>query len=120
MPVIDGVVIPVPEGNRAAYRKKAKQMAALFVACGASEVVDAWGFDVPEGKMTSFPMAVKVKPGESVVFGWVVWPTKSARDKGWKKAMQDPLMSQMTPDLFDGKRMIFGAFEVIQSTRKEG
>ncbi len=120
MAFVDGVVIPVPEANRSAYRKMAKKMAALFIDCGANEVMDAWGVDVPEGKLTSYPMAVKRTKDEAVVLGWIVWPSKSVRDKGWKKAMADPRMAAMSPDMFDGKRMIFGGFEVIQSTRKEG
>jgi len=118
MAFVDGVVIAVPDSNRAAYRKEARKLADLFLECGAREVVDAWGADVPEGKLTSFPMAVKRKEGESVVFSWVLWPSKRARDRGWEKAMADPRMAAMPASLFDGKRMIFGGFEVIQAKRK--
>jgi uncharacterized protein YbaA (DUF1428 family) len=120
MAFVDGVVIPVPDANRAAYRREARRLADLFLECGASEVVDAWGADVPEGKHTSFPMAVKRETGESVAFGWVLWPSKSARDRGWKKALADPRMGEMPSTIYDGKRMIFGGFEVIQSKRKGG
>jgi len=118
MAFVDGVAIPVPEANRAVYRKMAKKMAKLFVKCGALEVVDGWGVDVPDGKMTSFPMAVKRQADEAVVLGWIVWPNKRARDRGWKQAMADPMMNAAPRGVFDGKRMIFGGFEVIQSTRK--
>ena len=80
---------------------------------GATTVVDCWGDDVPEGKVTSFPMAVKLEPGETVAFSWIIWPSREARDAGNKKMMDDPRM-QPTGDMpFDMKRMIFGGFEMI-------
>ncbi len=67
---------------------------------------------MPDGKLTSFPMAVK-KPGETVVFSWLVWPDKAARDAGWAKKMQDPApAARANPMPFDGKRLIYGGFEV--------
>jgi uncharacterized protein YbaA (DUF1428 family) len=118
MEFVDGVVVAVPEANREAYQKAASDIAALFLDCGAIEVVDCWGSDVPEGKLTSFPMAVQRKEGEVVVFSWVKWPSRAVRDEGWKVAMKDPRMASMPSTLFDGKRMIFGGFDVIQSKRK--
>jgi uncharacterized protein YbaA (DUF1428 family) len=76
--------------------------------------VDCWGDDVPDGKLTSFPMAVKKAADETVVVGWIVWPARAARDAGMKKAMEDPRMQpDVMPMPFDGKRMIFGGFETI-------
>ncbi len=72
-----------------------------------------WGNDVPEGKLTSFTMAVKREENESIVFSWITWPSKNARDEGWKVVMQDPIMQSPDYNLFDGKRMIFGGFETI-------
>ena len=117
MSFVDGVVIPVPEANRARYLEEATAMAALFLDCGATEVLDAWGSDVPEGERTSFPLAVALEPGEAVVFSWVRWPSKAVRDAGWARAMQDPRMTEMQS--FDGSRMIYGGFDVIQSQRKD-
>jgi uncharacterized protein YbaA (DUF1428 family) len=114
MPYVDGFVIPVPKANREAYRKLAETAAPVYKELGALAVVECWGDDVPEGKLTSFPMAVKTTPDEVVVFSWIVWPSKAARDAGNAKVMTDPRM-QMPPEgmPFDGKRMIFGGFEVM-------
>ena len=113
MNYITGMVIPVPTANREAYKAMAKKAAAVFKDHGALKVVECWGDDVPEGKLTSFPTAVKLEKGETVVFSWVVWPSRKARDEGSKKVMADPRM-QMSKDMpFDGKRVIFGGFEMM-------
>lgn len=114
MAYVDGFVIPVPKSKREAYRKMAEMGAPLFKEYGALKVVECWGDDVPDGKFTSFPMAVKKEPDETVVFSWIIWPSKEVRDAGNAKAMNDPRM-QMPPDgmPFDGKRMIMGGFEIM-------
>lgn len=112
MNYIDGFVAAVPTANRAAYLEFARTSAAVFKDCGALQSVDCWGDDVPEGKLTSFPLAVQRKPDETVVFGWLTWPSRAARDAGMKKAMEDPRMKDLKMP-FDGKRMIHGGFEVI-------
>jgi uncharacterized protein YbaA (DUF1428 family) len=114
MNYIDGYVIAVPTTNREAYRAKAEKMAVLFKKHGALNVIENWGNDVPEGKLTSFTMAVKREESESVVFSWITWPSKMVRDEAWKVVMQDPIMqTESYGKLFDGKRMIFGGFETI-------
>jgi uncharacterized protein YbaA (DUF1428 family) len=81
---------------------------------GALRFVECWGDDVPEGKLTSFPMAVKRQDDETVVFSWVIWPSRNVRDQGMKKVMSDPrLQPENNPMPFDGKRMIYGGFEMI-------
>ena len=114
MNYIDGYVIAVPTANREAYRAKAEKMAGLFKKHGALNVIENWGNDVPEGKLTSFTMAVKREESESIVFSWVTWPSKTVRDEAWKLVMQEPEMQDTSaPSLFDGKRMIYGGFETI-------
>ena len=114
MSYIDGFLIPVPTENKEAYRSHAEKAAVLFKEFGALSVVETWGDDVPEGKLTSMHTAVLRKPNESVVLGWIVWPDKAARDAGMAKIMSDPRMSDVSnPMPFDGKRMIFGGFEPI-------
>jgi len=114
MSYIDGFVAPVASGNKESYRSHAQAMAQVFKEHGALEVVDSWGDDVPEGKLTSFPMAVKREEGETVAFGWITWPSRAVRDEAWKKVMEDPRMKPgASPMQFDGKRMIYGGFEVI-------
>jgi uncharacterized protein YbaA (DUF1428 family) len=77
-------------------------------------MVECWGDDVPPGKLTSFPMAVKCKKNEIVVFSWIFWPSRAVRNKAWKKIMADPRMQPgKTPMPFDGKRMIYGGFNVM-------
>jgi uncharacterized protein YbaA (DUF1428 family) len=116
MNYVDGYVVPVPTANRDTYRRVAETAAAVFKENGALSVVECWGDDVPEGKLTSFPMAVQRKDDETVVFSWITWPSKAVRDKGMEKAMADPRLQQgMNPMPFDGKRMIFGGFQVIVS-----
>ena len=112
MAYLDGFVAAAPAGNKEAYRKSAEKFAEIMKAHGALEIVDAWGDDVPDGKITSFPWAVKAEPGEVVTFGYVVWPSKAARDEGQKKAMDDPRFMNMEMP-FDGKRMIMGGFEIV-------
>jgi uncharacterized protein YbaA (DUF1428 family) len=114
MSYVDGFVTPVPTAKRDEYRQHAEITAAMFKEYGAVRVVECWGDDVPEGKLTSFSMAVKREPTETVVFSWISWPSRQARDEGWKKVMADPRMqARAMPIPFDGKRLIYGGFEVV-------
>jgi uncharacterized protein YbaA (DUF1428 family) len=114
MNYVDGFVLPVPTANRDNYRRVAMVYAGLFKDHGALSVVECWGDAVPEGTHTSFPMAVKREPGETVVFSWVTWPSRQVRDEAWKLMMVDPRMQPgQHPDVFDGKRLIYGGFEVL-------
>jgi uncharacterized protein YbaA (DUF1428 family) len=112
MNYIDGYVIAVPQANKEKYLAQANLAAAIFKEFGALRVVETWADDVPEGKLTSFAMAVKCEPGEAVVFSWVEWPSKPVRDEGMKKFMADKRL-QASDMPFDGKRMIFGGFQAI-------
>jgi uncharacterized protein YbaA (DUF1428 family) len=114
MTYVDGFVAAVPTANRELYRKHAEAAAVVFKEHGALKLVECWGDDVPEGKVTSFTMAVQRKPDESVVFSWITWPSKAVRDQGMKKVMEDPFMQPgKNPMPFDGKRLIYGGFQVI-------
>ena len=114
MAYVDGFVAAVPTANREAFIAHARIAADIFKEQGALEVRECWGDDVPAGEVTSFSMAVKAKDDETVVFSWVVWPSKAKRDAGMQAMMEDPRMSQETnPMPFDGKRMIFGGFESV-------
>lgn len=108
MTYIDGFVAAVPTSNRELYRKHAEEAAVVFKEHGALNVVECWG------KLTSFPMAVKRKEDETVVFSWITWPSRAVRDAGMKKVMADPrLQPDVNPMPFDGKRLIYGGFETI-------
>ncbi len=114
MNYVDGYVLAVPKDKKDAYKKLALQAAEVFKAHGAISVVECWGDDVPDGELTSFPMAVKCEPNETVVFSWTTWPNKAVRDKGLQKSMEDPRMEMDTSKLpFDGKRLIYGGFEPL-------
>jgi uncharacterized protein YbaA (DUF1428 family) len=113
MNYVDGFVLAVPVANKDAYLQMATKAAEVFKDCGALHVVECWGDDVPEGKVTSFTMAVKRQDDEAIVFSWVTWPSKAVRDEGMKKFMEDPRLDGMKDMPFDGKRMIFGGFQVI-------
>ena len=116
MNYVDGFVLAVPTANKDTYRRVAETASKVFKENGALSVVECWGDDVPEGKLTSFPMAVQRKDDETVVFSWITWPSKAVRDEGMKKSGDDPRMREfMNPMPFDGKRMIFGGFQVIVS-----
>lgn len=113
MTYIDGFVLAVPTASREIYKKFAEDASVVFKEYGAQKCVECWGDDVPNGELTSFPMAVKCEENETVVFSWIVWPSRTARDEGIKKAMADPRMQNIEEMPFDGKRMIFGGFEMI-------
>jgi uncharacterized protein YbaA (DUF1428 family) len=111
---VDGFVLPVPHANRDAYLALAEKAAAKFAECGALRVVEAWGDDVPDGKVTDFRRGVQGKEDENVVFSWIEWPDKAARDAGWPRLMADPDMQPDHANMpFDPKRMFWGGFNVL-------
>jgi uncharacterized protein YbaA (DUF1428 family) len=117
MSYVDGFVVAVPTDRREVYKTHAAEAAIVFKENGALRVVECWGDDVPEGKLTSFPMAVKREPNETVVFSWIEWPDKATRDRGMDKVMADPRLSpERAPMPFDGKRMIYGGFNMLLDT----
>lgn len=116
MTYVDGYLIPVPESKKEHYRKMAEVGVAVFIDHGALEVVENWGDDMMRGTSTDFFMAVKAEEGEGVVFSWVVWPSKEARDAGNKAAMKDARFEEWEGvNVFDGKRMIYSGFQTIAS-----
>ena len=98
----DGVVAAVPTANQDICHDVARKTAALFREHGARRAVETWGDDLPEGRVTSFPMAGQQKEDETVVFSWIIWPSKAVRDDRWQKMMQDPRMAQAGKMPFDG------------------
>ena len=119
MSYIDGFVVPVQVGNREAYREVAAKAAPIFREHGALRLVECWGDDVPDGKVTDFRLSVKAEAGENVVFSWIVWPSKEARNEGMRKVMEDPRIAAMGDMPFDGRRMIYGGFEILLDTGAE-
>jgi uncharacterized protein YbaA (DUF1428 family) len=114
MSYVDGFVAAVPTANKETYKQHALAAAVVFKEHGALKLVECWGDDVPEGKNTSFPMTVKCQNNETVIFSWILWPSRKVRDEGMAKAMSDPrLQPDTNPMPFDGKRLIYGGFEII-------
>ena len=114
MTYVTGMLAPVPVDNKEAYRAHAATAKKVFLRHGALDVQECWGEFVPDGKLNSLKSAVLLKEGENVVLCWIIWPDKATCEAGMTALMEDPDMSQQTnPMPFDGKRMIFGGFEVI-------
>lgn len=115
MRYVDGFVLPVRKNKLARYRSMAKAAAKVWLQCGALEFHESVGDDVPFGKRTSFPRSVKLQRGETVVFSWIIYKSRSHRDRVMAKVMKDPRIEKMMKgDVpFDGKRMIFGGFKTI-------
>lgn len=121
MTYFEGFIVPVPEANQDAFGKHAYQMAPLLKEIGVRRQVEAWGSDVPEGKVTDFHKAVATKPDETVVFAWFEYPDRQARDAANQRMMSDPRMEDMGSDVpFDGKRMIMGGFEAVVEEGSSG
>ncbi|MGH8025435.1 MAG: DUF1428 domain-containing protein [Pseudoxanthomonas sp.] len=122
MSYIDGFVIAVPTANKQKFIDHARKFDTVFIEYGATRIIEGWGDDVPDGKLTDFRKAVQATGDETVAFSWVEWPDKATRDAGMKKMMEDPRMDPSNPDNeqmpFDGKRMIFGGFEPVLELKK--
>jgi len=116
MRYVDGYVVPVPKRKVEAYRRMAQKAGKVWREHGALEVVESVADDVKPGKWTSFPRAVKLKPGETVVFSYIVYKSRAHRDRVNAKVMKDPRitgMGDMKDMPFDAKRMIYGGFKVL-------
>ena len=117
---VQGFIIPVPAGKREDYRKVAEEAWVMFKGYGALRVVEAWGDDVPDGKVTDFRRAVKAEPDEKVVFSFMEWPSREVCDAAAKKMMSDgnmkPPEGMEMP--FDMKRMVYGGFTRVVTLGK--
>lgn len=114
MQYIDGFVAAVPTDKKDKYIEFAKLTASIFKEHGATRVIECWGDDVPEGEITSFPKSVQCKENETVVFSWISWPSRQARDEGNEKVMADPRLNNADLEMpFDGQRLIFGGFQMV-------
>jgi uncharacterized protein YbaA (DUF1428 family) len=116
MPYVDGFIVAVPKKNLQAYTRMARKAGKVWREHGATEYREWVAEDVKVGKRTSFPRSVKLKPGETVVFSWIVYKSRAQRDRVNKKVMADPRLKDMMnlktlP--FDAKRMIYGGFESL-------
>lgn len=116
MPYVDGFVLPLPKKNIEAYKEIATKCGAIWREHGALEFRECIGEDVKPGKLTSFPQSVNLEPDEIVVFSWIVYESREQRDIVNDKVMKDPRMAEMMKPQampFDGKRMVYGGFEML-------
>jgi len=116
MSYVDGFLLPVPKKNREAYSRVARKAGKVWREHGALDYVECVADDVKPGKWTSFPQAVKLKPGETVWFSWIVYKSRKHRDRVLAKVMKDKrLTPMMDPKAmpFDGRRMMWGGFKVM-------
>jgi uncharacterized protein YbaA (DUF1428 family) len=110
------VVIPVKIGNKQAFLDMASKMSSIFAEHGATRSVECWGDDLMVGKVTDLKRAVQANVDETVVFSWDAWPDKAAYDAAMKKLMVDDRMKPDDTMPFDGRRLIYGAFETCLNT----
>jgi len=123
MAYVDGFVVPVPKQKLDAYLDMSRQCAAIWREFGALEFRECVADDVKPGKLTSFPQSVDLRDDEVVIFSWITYPSRAKRDEVNEKVMQDPRMAAfMTPEgmPFDGKRMIYGGFEMVVDVPGKG
>ena len=114
MSYVDGFLVPVPKKNIKKYMTIAKKAGRVWKEHGALEYVEAVADDVKPGKWTSFPQAVNLEPDETVVFSYIVYSSREERDRINALVMKDPRLDMDPAHMpFDGKRMIFGGFNVL-------
>ncbi len=108
---VEGFLVAVPTANKDKYKAHAESAVPLFKKLGATRLVECWGDDVKDGKVTDFRRAVQAKDDETVVFSWIEYPDKATRDAANQAMQNDPnAMEGMEEMPFDGKRMIFSGF----------
>ena len=118
MTYVDGFVIAVPTARKQEFIDHARRGDSVFLELGALRVLECWGTDVPEGKLTDFRRAVQAEEDETVVFSWIEWPDKKTRDAAMAKMMSEDFSDERmdqekNPMPFDGKRLIFGGFAPV-------
>jgi uncharacterized protein YbaA (DUF1428 family) len=116
MRYVDGFVVPVPKKRLADYRRMAQKAGKVWRDHGALEYVECVADDVKPGKRTSFPQSVKLKPGETVIFAYIVYKSRAQRDRINAKVMKDPRLAKMMDPKampFDAKRMFWGGFKAL-------
>ncbi|MBE7499814.1 MAG: DUF1428 domain-containing protein [Verrucomicrobiales bacterium] len=113
---IDGFVLPVPRGKLEEYRQVAERAAALWKEHGALEYRECVGDDLQVEGMVPFPQLAGCRPEETVVFAWVVYASKEARDAANAKIMADPRVKELCDpagQIFDCTRMAYGGFRSL-------
>ena len=113
---VDGYILPVPKKNVRAYRRMAEKASKIWREHGALEYRECVGDDLKIKFGVPFPRLVKAKPGETMVFAWIVFKSRAHRDRVNAKVMKDPRLASMCDPQsmpFDCKRMVYGGFKVV-------
>ena len=113
---VDGFVIPLQKRQLAAYRRMALKAEAVWREHGAVDFKECVGDDLVVKMGTGFTRGLKLKPGETVMFSWIVFKSRAHRDRVNAKVMKDPRLAGMCDPKempFDMKRMLYGGFEVV-------
>ena len=111
---VDGFLLAVPKRKIQAYRQMSKKAGKVWKDYGALQYVESVGNDLKVKLGVPFPRLIKLKPGETVVFSWIVYKSRAHRDRVNARVMKDPRMASMDPTMpFDMKRMFYGGFEVL-------
>ena len=113
MPYVDGFVLPVPTKNLAVYRRMARTAGKIWREHGALEYRECVGDDLKIAGVTGFPETIGVKPGETVVFAWIVYKSRAHRDRVNARVMKDPRLKCPKDMPFDFKRMAYGGFKTL-------
>lgn len=114
MAYVDSFILPVPKGEFDEYTKKAELGRTVWMDHGALSYVEAKADDVPDGEVTSFPMAVKKEEGDTIVFSYVTYRSRQHRDEVMKKVMEDPRLKDGMDNMpAYMKRLIYGGFQVF-------
>lgn len=116
MAYVDGFLLPVPKKKVKDYARMARAGGRIWREHGALEFRECVGDDLAVKGTVPFPRAVRVKPGETVFFSWIVFRSRKHRDAVNKKVMADPRLAKMMAGKampFDVKRMYYGGFKVL-------
>ena len=115
MRYVDGYVLPVPKRKLQTYLRIARKAGKIWREHGALEYRECVGDDLKAKWGTPFPRVVKAKPGETVVFSWIVFKSRAHRDRVNAKVMKDKRLADMDPTSmpFDLKRMAYGGYKVL-------
>lgn len=117
---VQGFLIAVPEDNKEAYRALAEKAAGKFAEYGVMEIVEAWEDHVTDGKVTDFRKATQAKPGEKIVFSWMIWPDKETSEAAHAKMENDEFWTTQLGEMpFDGMRMIWGGFSPLYTLGRD-
>jgi uncharacterized protein YbaA (DUF1428 family) len=115
---VDGFVIPLPRTKIEAYRRMAQKAGKIWREHGALDFRECVGDDLKVTMGVSFARLAKAKPGETVLFSWILYKSRAHRDRVNAKVMKDPRLAKMMDPKampFDVKRMTRGGFTTIVS-----